>query len=179
MKDSLPEDWMIDSGVDERTQRRVARVIRQKLIARGMMVQPSRAAGQVPGRRLEGPARVLIADDYADAAESLALLLKLAGMETRIGMRGDDALLQALQWQPHVCVLDIDMPGCSGRDIGHYLRQQRGTQQPLLIAVTGWTSSEERRLTMEAGFDYYFIKPVEPARLVRVIQQSLRLAYAD
>ena len=50
--------------------------------------------------------------------------------------------------------------------------QRTSPLRVLLIAVTGWTSSEERRRTLEAGFDYYLIKPVEPARLVRIIQQA-------
>jgi DNA-binding response OmpR family regulator len=119
------------------------------------------------------PQRVLIADDYSDAAESLAMLLKIAGFETQVATRGDDALLQALRWRPHICVLDIDMPGCDGREIARSLRQPSGTQRPLLIALTGWTSDEERRRTLEAGFDYYFIKPVEPERLVRTIEQGI------
>ena len=78
-----------------------------------------------------------------------------------------------MQWHPHVCVLDIDMPGCNGRDIARTVRQQSWAHRPVLIALTGWTADEERRQTLDAGFDYYFIKPVEPARLVRIIQQRV------
>jgi CheY-like chemotaxis protein len=170
----LPEGSPVDRNPAWPSKDHVTRALRQKLVTQGMLVRPAGSTHEGVGPHFEGPQRVLIADDYSDTAESLALLLRLAGLETQIAKRGDDAIRQAMQWHPQICVLDIHMPGCNGRDVARCLRGQSWAQRPLLIALTGWTSADERSQTLDAGFDYYFIKPVEPARLVRIIQCSVR-----
>jgi DNA-binding response OmpR family regulator len=116
----------------------------------------------------------LIADDYTDAGKSLALVLSLEGMETAIAMDGEEALVRAESWQPHICVLDLLMPKLDGRDLARRIREQVWSTRPLLIALTGRTTAEDRRSAMEAGFDHYMTKPTDPANLVRIVQ-----AYRD
>lgn len=174
MRSRRLEGITADSGRECPSKDRVARVIRRKLVAHGVLVRPAGAAEPFASQRIETQQRVLIADDYSDAAESLAVLLDLVGVETQIATRGDDALLKAMRWRPHTCVLDIDMPGRDGCEVARALRRQQWAHRPLLIALTGWTSADERARSLEAGFDYYFIKPVEPARLVRIIEQGFR-----
>lgn len=118
--------------------------------------------------------RVLIADDYTDAGRSLALVLSMAGVETAIAMDGEEALVRAKIWQPHICVLDLLMPKLDGRELARRIREQAWSTRPLLIALTGCTTAEDRRSAMEAGFDHYMTKPTDPANLVRVVQ-----AYRD
>lgn len=176
MKTTTPADNALDttspSGLEWPAKRRLAKTIRQKLVAHGMIVHPPHAAPESLDPHPTMPLRVLIADDYADTAESLAMLLSQAGIETQVATRGDEAFAHAIRWRPHICVLDIDMPGCNGREVARRIRKHASDERPFLIAVTGWTSAEERRRTLAAGFDYYLIKPVEPARLVRIIQQA-------
>jgi CheY-like chemotaxis protein len=119
------------------------------------------------------PLRVLIADDYIDAATSLSLLLANAGVKTDIAFDGEQALELAIRWHPHVCVLDLGMPKLDGREIASRIREQSWTERPLLIALTGWTSAQDRQSAIDAGFDHYLTKPVEPFALVRIIQEYL------
>lgn len=123
----------------------------------------------VPFRRptLQAP-RVLIADDYDDAAQSLSILLQTTGMRTQIALDGRRALQIAMRWQPDVCVLDLQMPGLDGREVARRIRAQSWKQRPLLIALTGWTA--EQKSALDAGFDHYVTKPVEPAWLIRLIK---------
>jgi CheY-like chemotaxis protein len=114
--------------------------------------------------------RVLIADDYVDAAESLALLLSSAGVKTDIALDGEQALARANSWRPHVCVLDLQMPKVDGREIARLIREQNWSERPLLIALTGWTSARDRSSALEAGFDHYITKPVDPAVLMKLVQ---------
>jgi two-component system OmpR family response regulator len=116
------------------------------------------------------PLRVLIADDYADSAESLAVVLSIAGMVTEIAMDGEHALARANHWRPQICVLDIQMPKLDGCEIARRLRGQVWIERPLLIAVTGRTSAHHRRTALEAGFDHYMLKPASPVQLVRIIE---------
>jgi CheY-like chemotaxis protein len=121
------------------------------------------------------PPRVLVADDYEDAAESLALLLQCTGTRTEIALDGQQALAIASRWRPDVCVLDLQMPKLNGCEVASQIRAQTWNQRPLLIALTGWTTQHDRVSALEAGFDYYVTKPVEPSWLVRLIQAYCRV----
>jgi CheY-like chemotaxis protein len=125
-------------------------------------------------RAVLDPPRVLVADDYQDAAESLALLLQCTGARTEIALDGRKALAKASIWRPDICVLDLQMPELDGREVARQIRTQTWKQRPLLIALTGWTTQQDRISALEAGFDYYVTKPVEPSWLVRLIQAYCR-----
>jgi len=143
-----------------------------EVFVHGIVVHPPQARPEV-GLMRGVPLRVLIADDYVDAAESLALLLSRSGIETQVAVEGQQALTRAYGWRPHVCILDIEMPGLDGNEIARRVRAQQWRERPLLIALSGWTSAEDRMGALDAGFDHYLTKPVEPARLVRIIQSYL------
>jgi CheY-like chemotaxis protein len=123
--------------------------------------------------------RVLIADDYPDAAESLAMFLANAGAQTEVATDGDEALARALAWRPDVCVLELEMPRRDGRDVARRIRERCGRERPLLIALTGWTTAADRQSAAEAGFDHYLTKPQHPQELVRIIQEYLVAAMRD
>jgi CheY-like chemotaxis protein len=114
--------------------------------------------------------RVLIADDYADAAKSLALVLSVAGVETTIAMDGEEALALAESWHPHICVLDLLMPKLNGLEVARRIRDRVWITRPLLVAMTGRTTAQDKRGALEAGFDHYMTKPADPATIVRLIQ---------
>jgi CheY-like chemotaxis protein len=114
--------------------------------------------------------RVLIADDYVDAAKSLALVLSIAGLQTDIAMDGAAALARAELWNPHVCVLDLLMPKLDGLEIARRIRARGWITRPLLLALTGRTTAQDKRDALEAGFDHYLTKPADPATIVRIIE---------
>ena len=115
------------------------------------------------------PRRVLIADDNADAADSLALMLQLEGHEVRTTRDGREALAAAEAWHPDVAVLDIGMPGLNGYDVARAIRAAPWGGQMMLIAVTGWGQADDRARATAAGFDHHCTKPVEPQQLDRLI----------
>jgi PAS domain S-box-containing protein len=122
--------------------------------------EPARAeAAPLPRRR------VLVVDDSPDAADSLALLLGLAGQDVRTAYDGPSALAQAQEFRPEVVFLDIGMPGMDGYEVGQRLRRRPELQGVVLVAVTGWGQEEDRRRSQEAGFQHHLVKPVEPHAL--------------
>lgn len=123
------------------------------------------------------PLRVLIADDYPDAAESLAMLFAGSGHETRIAQDGAEALKLVEQWRPDVCVLDLDMPKVDGCETARRIREQEWEAHPLLIAFSGWTGAEHKHSALQAGFDHYVMKPVEPPKLMRIIRTFQRTRF--
>jgi CheY-like chemotaxis protein len=126
--------------------------------------------GAGTGAHLISACRVLVADDYVDAAESLALLLSGVGIDTDVALDGEQALARANSWRPHVCVLDLQMPKVDGREIARRIREQNWSERPLLIALTGWTSPSDRCGALDAGFDHYITKPVDPIVLMDLVQ---------
>lgn len=116
------------------------------------------------------PLRVLCVDDNHDAAESLALILRLIGLEAEAAFDGASALAVADQFEPHACVSDINMPGMDGYELARRLRVWSVGRPLLLIAVTARTTDEDRRRSLEAGFDLHMNKPADPIELVNVVK---------
>ena len=116
--------------------------------------------------------RVLIADDNVDAAESLAMLLRLRGHEVRTAHDGHDALAMAAESRPDAAVIDLGMPGLTGLDVAGRIRAEPWGEGMLLVALTGWGQQEDRRRTAAAGFDHHLVKPADPAELDRLLLSS-------
>jgi signal transduction histidine kinase/ActR/RegA family two-component response regulator len=117
--------------------------------------------------------RILIVDDNLDAAESLAMCLELEGHRTRSARDGESALALALEFQPQAAILDIGLPGMNGYELARCLKGQANSgPPPLLVAVTGWGTEEDRRRAQEAGFDLHLVKPIDPERLSRLITSA-------
>ena len=109
--------------------------------------------------------RILVADDNCDAAETLAMLLRLDGHEVHVANDGLQAIDMFGRTQPEVVILDIGMPGLSGHDVARRIRNL-GSEPPVtLIAITGWGQKADKDRAMASGFDHHFTKPVEPTVL--------------
>ena len=106
--------------------------------------------------------RILVADDNADARESLATLLALNGHEVFKAEDGSDALETAERCRPDVALLDIGMPRANGYEVARHIRGQPWGRGMVLIALTGWGQESDRRRSHEAGFDSHLTKPVDP-----------------
>jgi PAS domain S-box-containing protein len=122
-------------------------------------IEPDHA---VPDSRasLSPTLRIMVVDDYVDAAESLALLLQMEGHEVRTAHCGLQALELAQVFQPQVALLDIGLPGLNGYEVANRLRALPETQGAMLIALTGYGQTEDRSRSQVAGFDHHLLKPV-------------------
>jgi CheY-like chemotaxis protein len=104
-------------------------------------------------------------DDNVDAAESIAMILRVSGYDVRCVHDGPSVLPAAKSYRPDVVVLDIGLPGLSGYDVARELRGQPEFKRTPLVAVTGYGQEEDRRRSQEAGFDCHLTKPVDPEAL--------------
>jgi len=110
-----------------------------------------------------GLLRVLIVDDDKDTVDSMGMLVEYWKHDVAKAYDAATALEMAATYRPHVLLLDIAMPHMTGCSVAKLLRQQRLLPKALLIAITGYTSQEHRRLCKQAGIDYFFLKPVNLA----------------
>jgi CheY-like chemotaxis protein len=139
-------------------------------------VQPLPSAGETA----EGPprARILVADDNYDAAQSLALMLGMDGHEVRTASDGLEALRVAEEFRPQLVLLDIGMPKLDGYETARRLRERPWSQATRLFALTGWGQEEDRERARQAGFDRHLVKPVDPDTLSELLGRTLSGAYA-
>ena len=119
------------------------------------------------------PLRIVVADDWPDAAESLAILLKMHGHLVDVVHDGLLALETARSGKADVALLDAAMPKMTGLEVASIL--SGFDDKPLLICVSGFASSEDRAKAFSAGFDHFFTKPVDIAAILEVLE-SLRIA---
>jgi CheY-like chemotaxis protein len=136
---------------------------------------PARPESPSAPARCRSPARrVLVVDDSADTAESLALLLTVQGHEVRTAHDGPAALQAAEAFRPEVIFLDIGLPRMDGYEVARRLRGQMGLRDATLVAVTGYGQEEDRRRAEEAGFDAHLVKPADPGALERLLAAAGR-----
>jgi CheY-like chemotaxis protein len=102
------------------------------------------------------PRRILVVDDNEDSAVSLAMLLEIAGNETFVAHDGVSAVEAVEKHRPEVVLLDIGLPKLSGLDVCRRVREQPG-DGVVVIALTGWGQEEDRRKSLEAGFDGHLV----------------------
>jgi CheY-like chemotaxis protein len=93
---------------------------------------------------------------------------------TRIAFTGPDALAVAAEFQPEVVLLDIGLPGMDGFEVARRLRAMPPLTDALLIAMTGYASSEDLIATRQAGFDEHLVKPVDLELLRDCLRTRIR-----
>lgn len=120
--------------------------------------------------RMKSPERalsILVVDDNADAAHTLAALLRMAGHEVQKAASGAEALRVGAELKPDVAVLDIGMSGMSGYALAERIRAEPWGGRVTLVAVTG---SEDVARARAAGFAHHLTKPVTVERLLEALR---------
>jgi PAS domain S-box-containing protein len=123
-----------------------------------------RVAGSEAGRRDAGHS-ILIVDDNADAALSLAEILRTFGHQVEVAHEPRRALALAEHDWPEIFILDIGLPDIDGYELARRLRamaaERPGERAATYLALTGYGQSHDKVLSKAAGFDQHFVKPVE------------------
>ena len=119
---------------------------------------PGSVNGEEPVDEVEAK-RILIVDDNADAADSLALLLEMDGHTTRPVYGSMAALESAGTFDPQVVLLDIGLPGMDGYEVARRMRARGSKAQ--IVALTGYGQHNDQARSRDAGFDAHLVKPVD------------------
>lgn len=113
--------------------------------------------------------RILVVDDNQDAADLYATVLARAGYDVKTSFDAATALATARQFLPHICVLDIGLPGMNGYEVGALMRE-RIRRDMRLIAVTGYGQTSDKKRSAEAGFETHLTKPVDVDELLAALE---------
>ena len=115
--------------------------------------------------------RALVVDDAPDVTEMLALMMTYAGYEVETAFSAPEALDHAKAGRFDAVISDIGMPGMSGYQLAEALRATPGYESTPLIAVTGFSMYEDRGRALDAGFDDFLNKPINPNALLDAIRR--------
>jgi CheY-like chemotaxis protein len=115
---------------------------------------------------------VLVVDDNVDAAESLAMVLRMHGHDVHTMHDGHSVLAAAQKELPEIAILDIGLPQMDGYEVARRLRDLPGGDQVVLIALTGYGQAEDKQRAQEAGFDHHLVKPIEPDVLETLLARA-------
>jgi signal transduction histidine kinase/integral membrane sensor domain MASE1 len=114
--------------------------------------------------------RILIVEDHEDAREGLRLLLATMGHSVMIASDGVEGLAALRRSRPEVAIIDIGLPGLDGYALARAVRCEPELDGVQLVALTGYSGSENRQQAIEAGFQLHLVKPVDPKALRRVFE---------
>jgi CheY-like chemotaxis protein len=133
------------------------------------------AAEDPSGDHMTGPdkaLRILVVDDNVDAAQMLAMFLKVSGYHVDVELDPLRALERSRISPPDVFLLDIGLPEMDGNELARRLRAQPETENALLVAVTGYGYAHDREKSLASGFDHHFVKPVDPSKLLSLLSEE-------
>jgi PAS domain S-box-containing protein len=134
---------------------------------------PHSRADDLEDRALQ-PLHILIVDDNADAAVSLAALLRAQGHVVTVRTDAQSALEEVRVSPPEAFILDIGLPDMDGYELSRRLHGYPETRDAVYIALTGYGQAHDKVLAKAAGFQHYFVKPMEMSLLQRVLSSTAR-----
>ena len=113
--------------------------------------------------------RVLVVDDNHDAANSIAMLLRLRGHNAQVAHDGASAIQAALEFVPQVMLLDLGLPVIDGYEVAKQIRQEASLENVVLVALTGYGQESDRQRTREARFNHHLVKPADFANVQSIL----------
>jgi two-component system CheB/CheR fusion protein len=118
------------------------------------------------------PRRILVVDDNPDMTESVKLLLEMHRHEVQIAHDGATAIEIAEQFSPEVVLLDLGLPQMNGHETAQRLREMPQTRHAVIIALSGYGQEEDKKRSLEAGFDEHLVKPAAPQHILQAVQRK-------
>lgn len=115
--------------------------------------------------------RILIIDDDSSIAELISLYLTKECFDTKIVYDGESALREFSDYNPHLILLDLMLPGIDGYDVCREIRKKSMTP---IIMLSAKGEVFDRVLGLELGADDYIIKPFDSKELVARVKAVLR-----
>ena len=113
----------------------------------------------------DNTATILMVEDDSMVRYIIAEYFRRVGYEVIEATDGEMGLRSGLEKRADVIILDVMMPKMNGFDVCRELRGKPWGREVALVALTGWGQDEDRRRSLQAGFDAHFVKPVDISQL--------------
>lgn len=121
-------------------------------------------------RELKG-IRILLVDDEPNILQFLELGLVNEGFEVQVAQDGMTAITMAKQFQPHIAIVDVMMPGMDGFEVCKMLKK---TENISIIMLTAKDEVDDRVKGLMLGADDYMVKPFSFEELLARIHARIR-----
>ncbi|MEJ5317246.1 MAG: response regulator transcription factor [Tenuifilum sp.] len=118
--------------------------------------------------------RILIVDDEPDIVEFLSYNLKKEGFQIQTASNGREAIERAIDFRPHLILLDVMMPDMDGIETCEQFRKQPSTSNTLIAFLTARSEDYSQIAGFDAGGDDYITKPIKPKVLISRIKALLK-----
>ncbi|MHB1921521.1 MAG: response regulator transcription factor [Chitinophagaceae bacterium] len=125
----------------------------------------------------QGAGKILIVDDEVDILEIISYNLKNAGYLTITAQDGEEAILKAKAFGPHLIILDIMMPNKNGLETCNEIRELPQFKETMIIFLTALQDEKSEINGLNIGADDYIAKPIKPKLLVSRINALFRRMY--
>ena len=125
------------------------------------------------------PACVLAIDDSEEVLALLQVRLRPEGVRLVTATSYDQGLAMAMELQPDLILLDVDMPEHSGLDLCRRLKSEGATSAIPVIFLTGSNDIETKVHGFDLGAVDYVTKPFHPAELRARVRAALRMKRAQ
>lgn len=112
---------------------------------------------------------VVIIDDNKDLTYITCQLLNALGYNAVGVHNGEEGIAKARELRPKVILCDIGMEGMNGHDVAKYIREDKDLKDIHLIAVSGYSTRRDIKLSMDAGFNEHFSKPID----IKILKDAL------
>jgi len=117
-------------------------------------------------------AEILIVEDHPTMRATMRVILEQENYNIREAAGGQEAMEAIAEKAPDIVFLDLNMPPPDGADVLRWIKSNPETEQVKVVIVTA--QGEESRVELiEAGADYFFVKPFSPLGLLATIDEVL------
>ena len=116
--------------------------------------------------------RILVVEDNPKNMKLVRDVLQFAGYEVIEATSGEDGVRLAAQREPHLILMDLQLPGIDGAEALRRIRGDGAAGVPV-VAVTASAMNEDRDRVYAAGFDGYVQKPISVRELRQQVQEFL------
>jgi len=115
---------------------------------------------------------ILVVDDDKSVLGSLKDILQSEGFSVDVAETGREAIEKSEARFYNLALLDIKLPDMEGTKL--LIKLHRDTPQTIKIMITGYPSLENAVEALNLGADAYIMKPVNPERLLKVVDEKLK-----
>ena len=127
-----------------------------------------------PASDARSPVRILIIEDNPTSRQLMSDYLEHHGWEVMSLGEGNSFAASMAQFQPHLILLDLKLPGVDGYTLLEQIRQNSEWRSIPVIVVSAFAFQADRQRAMDLGAFHYLVKPVNLAYLRQTIHETLK-----